>query len=449
MKRTFAALLAAVAFLSCGMGAAEAASKPKADVVKIVRNPETSGKSKKSEKTTVTKNVTSAASISKTATKKETAKTSTQTATKTVNSSVSQSLGKEIEVGLLTQQTTVSLTCLSHVKVEADGKVWKTFQKGTNLSVSLDGKQIAVNGTRAGSTVILKPTADGAAFSVNGNRYRGEMKLFPSKSGSGFTVVNALPLEDYLMGVVPCEVSPSWHREALAAQAVAARTYAFFHMDGYRESGFDVTDDTACQVYRGVSAETAETNEAVRRTAGEVVTYQGQVIDAVFHANGGGATENCENVWGSKVPYLKGVKEEAYSVLDKAWTKTVSQETFQNNLGIGTLKSIKLSQLVRGKSTGADRGVSGRVLTFTVVGAKKEVRTTGDRMQALYGLPSTLFDIKVSGKNVVFTGYGAGHGLGLSQWGAQAMAEKYGNGKECYKKILTHYYTGTTVKKVY
>ncbi len=441
MKRALAVLLAAVVLVSCGAGTADAASKPKATVVKVVRNTGSSGKLKKTEKTTAVKKTTSAAAVSKTAA----AKTAT---TKTADSSASQSLGKAIEVGLLTQQTKVALTCLADVKAEVSGKVWQTFKKGTNLSVSLDGKQIAVNGKRAGGTVILKPTASGAAFSVKGNRYRGQMKLFPSKS-SEFTVVNVLPLEDYLLGVVPCEVSPSWHKEALSAQAVAARTYALFHMDGYRQSGFDVTDDTACQVYRGVSAEAAETNEAVRRTAGEVVLYQGQVIDAVFHANGGGATENCENVWGSKVPYLKGVKEVAYSVLDKAWTKTVSQETFQNNLGVGNLKSVKLSKLVRGKSTGVDRGVSGRVLTFTVVGAKKEVRTTGERMQALYGLPSTLFDIKISGKNVVFTGYGAGHGLGLSQWGAQAMAEKHGNGKECYKQILTHYYTGTTVKKVY
>ena len=448
MKRTFAALLAAVVLVFCGVEPADAASKLKATVVKVVRNAASSGKIKKVEKTTGAKKTTSTASVSKTAAQKETAKTNAKAAVKNANSSSAQNLGKEIEVGLLTQQSQVSLNCLSEVKAEVGSKTWQTFKKGTNLSVSLDGKQIVINGKRAGSSVILKPTADGAAFSVKGNRYRGTMKLFPSKMG-GITVVNALPLEEYLLGVVPCEVSPSWHMDALCAQAVAARSYALFHMNGYRSSGFDVTDDTVCQVYRGVSAEVAETNEAVRRTAGEVVTYNGQVIDAVFHANGGGATENCENVWGSEVPYLKGVKEEAYSVLDKAWTKTVSKENFQNNLGIGKLKSIRLSKLTRGKSTGVDRGISGRVLTFTVAGDKKDVRTTGERIQALYDLPSTLFDIKISGKNVVFTGYGSGHGLGLSQWGAQAMAEKHGNGKDYYKKILIHYYTGTTVTKVY
>ncbi len=445
MKRIFVALFVFAAIFSAGMETADAASKAKATVVKIVRNTSASGKIKKVEKTSVPKKFSTAATVSKTSA----TKTATTASTKTSAASTTvKNRDSEIEVGLLTGQSQVLLTCLSDAKAEVGGKTWQSFSKGAKLTVSLDGKHVSVNGKRAGSSVILKTSADGAAFSVNGNRYRGQMKLFPSQGG-GLTVVNALPLEEYLLGVVPCEVSPSWHADALCAQAVAARTYALFHMNGYRASGFDVTDDTACQVYRGISAEAAATNDAVRRTAGEVVTYNGQVIDAVFHANGGGATENCENVWGSAVPYLKGVKEEAYSVLDKAWTKTVSVEKFQSDCGIGKLKSVKLSKLVRGKSTGKDRGASGRVLTFSVVGDKKEVKTTGDKMQARYGLPSTLFDIKISGKNVVFTGYGAGHGLGLSQWGAQAMAEKHGNGKDYYKKILTHYYTGTTVTKVY
>lgn len=124
---------------------------------------------------------------------------------------------------------------------------------------------------------------------MKGNQYRGVIKAIASPSG--VILVNQVSMEDYLKGVVPCEIVPSWQMDAIKAQAVAARTYAMFHKNGYRSAGYDVTDDTRTQVYRGVSAETEATNRAVMETAGEVVTYGGSPIDAVFHASGGGYTE--------------------------------------------------------------------------------------------------------------------------------------------------------------
>ena len=152
------------------------------------------------------------------------------------------------------------------------------------------------------------------------------------------------------------------------------------------------------------------------------------------------------------MPYLRGVKE--YYV-GNPWTKTVSLSSFlqtMNNAGynVGKLKGIKLSKLHIGEAHHtADRGISGRVKTITLIGKNGTKTVTGERMASLYGLDSTLFDLSVKGANLVITGYGYGHGLGLSQWGAEDMAEKQGNTKDFYKTILTHYYTGTKVEKIY
>ena len=496
MNRKLVASLVAISLFSaiCPVVQAADTEKKKATVVKVVLNTGGQSTLKKSKtQTTKTKTISKSATetttenmtvgakkaaaarakAAETAGKKnaEASKTSAQTATtvgakkaasvgrvtgtkeetksvgKTKDTASVMTKGSQIEVGLLVKQREVKIAVLGEVKAKVGGKEWQTYKKGMVLVVTAGNRTISINGKKAGETVLLSPSGDAISFKTKGHSYRGSMKLIAS--GSGVTCVNVLPLEQYLCGVVPCEVSPSWHRDALRAQAVAARTYAIYHKDGYRQNGYDVTDDTYSQVYEGADAEDSATTAAIKDTAGMIVTYNGKAIDAVFHANGGGATENSENVWGSVVPYLKGVKEVSHSVIDKAWTKKVPLETFQKNLGIGTFKSLSLSKLTRGKSTGKDRGVSGRVLSFTVKGAKKEVTTTGDKMQALYDLPSTLFDIKVSGKEVVFTGYGLGHGLGLSQWGAQAMAQKNGGAQDYYKKILMHYYKNTKITKVY
>lgn len=375
--------------------------------------------------------------------------------TKDKDSAAAQKLKKDgkspvIEVGLLSGQAEVKIRCLGDTSAEAGGKLWKTYKKGETISVSRSGDQIKIDGKKQKGPVYLKMKKDGeAAFAVKGNTYRGDIKLLPSAYRSGVTVVNAVPMEAYLCGVVPSEISPSWHADAVKAQAVAARTYAMYHRDGYRDAGYDVTDDTRSQVYRGTAVESAATNQAVYDTAGEVVTYQGKPIDAVFHSNGGGYTENSENVWGSKIPYLRGVREESSSVVNKAWTKTVALSDFQNKLGIGKLKKIELSKLKKGPVKAKDRGVSGRVRTFSVTGSKGKKDVTGDQMRSLFGLNSTLFDLKVKGKDLIITGYGSGHGLGLSQWGAEAMAAKNGDGKDYYKKILTHYFTDTKIEKIY
>lgn len=357
----------------------------------------------------------------------------------------------DIEVGLLSGSSQVVMTSLAPFDVVADGKRWKSFPKGTAINVSYGSKGISVNGKTFKNGALLRTSGAEPAFLVKGNRYRGQMKLIPSAWSKGVTVVNVVSIDDYLKGVVPCEVVPSWHMDALKAQAVAARTYAVYHKNSYRQGGYDVTDDTRSQVYKGAGAETAATTKAVVETAGEVVTYGGKPIDAVFHASGGGYTENSENVWGTTVPYLKGVPE---TMKADAWTKTFTLDTFNKTLAgaspqAGKIKNVKLSRLKKGPVKASDRGISGRVKLVEVVGSKGKATITGERMQGLFGLPSTMFDIRQSKKNIIITGYGSGHGLGLSQWGAEDMAARHGGKRDYYKDILLHYYTGTKIEKIY
>ena len=365
-----------------------------------------------------------------------------------------QKKGPDVEVGLLSGQSQVEIEGLSHFRIETNGKVWKSYNAGKRISVSRKGKNIVLE-RKAFNAPVYFTTGNGEeAFSVKGNRYRGEMKIIPSAWNNGVTVVNRVPMELYLKGVVPSEIVPSWKPDAIKAQAVAARTYAVYHKNGYRSAGYDITDDTRSQVYRGCSVETSATNKAVEETAGEIITYNGKAIDALFHANGGGYTEDSENVWGSYVPYLRGVKEENSSTVNRPWRKIVSIDSFSNAISragyhVGEVKKIGLSRLHMGNNKAKDRGVSGRVKTMEITGKSGRKIIPGEVIQSAFDLDSTLFDISAKGNNLIITGYGFGHGLGLSQWGAEAMAEKNGDGKEYYKRILLHYFTGSKIEKIY
>lgn len=359
-------------------------------------------------------------------------------------------LGPDISVGLLSGTTSAQVTGIQDFSVvSATGKKLAAFKAGTILTVERKGASLSLNNQSYDHTVFLKIDKNGAAFMVKGKKYRGYMKLLLTNGKSGVTVVNTLPLEEYLYGVVPSESISTWKENALKAQAVAARTYALKHMGGYASSGYDVTDNTSSQVYNGFSAETSATDKAVDSTKGEILTYQGQPIDALFHASGGGYTEDSENVWGMSIPYLRAVKEEDTPEVKSSWNKTIPLSSIGTDLSIGQLKSIKLSRLKSGPMKTSDRGVSGRVKQVVFVGSKGQKIITGNALRDMYGLRSTLFDFNIEGKNLVINGYGFGHGLGMSQWGAEAMARKHDDDKEYYKTILSHYYKGTDIKKIY
>ena len=276
--------------------------------------------------------------------------------------------------------------------------------------------------------------------------YRGALRLLPRKGG--LHLINRVTAEEYLQGVVPEEMPAEWNAEAVKAQAVAARTYALRQRKRHGKEGFDVCASTHCQQYGGVAVERAAANQAIKATQGMVLQSNGALVDALFHTDSGGMTENSEDVCGSRIDCLRAAKElrtETYP-----WEKNITAAQLSGLLAkrgknIGELKKIELSPIRIGKAS-QDRTVSGRVKTVTFVGKNGKASMTGNDLRSMLGLKSTLFSMTLN-RNVVFIkGYGWGHGLGMSQHGAKAYADSE---HWDYKKILQHYYQGAELKKLY
>ena len=295
-----------------------------------------------------------------------------------------------------------------------------------------------------GEILTIRPSdkSDGG-LALDGRRYRGSLEL--RHRGAGLTAVNIVPVDDYLLSVVPEEMPTDWPAEALKAQSVAARSFALKSRGRHAAEGYDLCTTTHCQLYKGIASEKTASTAAVRATRGEVLTYGGQPIEALFHTDSGGMTESSEDVWGSHVPYLRAVRDTPMGTMP--WTKTVSTADLEKKLAakghnIGRLRAIELSPLAVGRAA-KDRTASGRVKAMTVTGTKGSVTLSGTAWRSLLGLKSALFDAKLTKDSVTFTGFGAGHGLGISQWGAKRLAE---TGKS-YADILHHYYTGVTLQR--
>ena len=360
---------------------------------------------------------------------------------------VSASWQPEISVGLSQGISEIQLSATNgklSVYENPEQKPILVVPQGGTLDVRMVREQLVVNGREIkGERLVIQPEPSGF-IQVNHTPYRGYIAILKR---TGLTVVNYVLVEDYLYGVVPKEMPPSWNAEALRAQSVAARTFALKNRKSHSAEGFDLCSTSHCQVYEGMPAEMRTTTEAVDSTRGEVLFYKGAIMDALFHADSGGMTESSEYVWGSSVPYLRAVTE--VQMQTQPWNRTISMSEFaqkleKNGRAIGTLKEVRLSPLTVGKGS-SDRSPSGRVRSAEFVGTKGRITLSGNGLRSIFSLPSTLFSIRVGKTDINFSGYGSGHGLGLSQWGAKAFADK---GKS-YKDILFHYYTDVTLEKLY
>ena len=254
---------------------------------------------------------------------------------------------------------------------EEDG--YRATRDGDNVVLrSSSGRRLAtfsgVMRVVGGKHVRLMGRADNG---VRDGLYRDHIEI-RTAAGSGLNAINAVDLEDYLLGVVPGESPASWPAAALEAQAVAARSYAV--ASNVNGKGFDQYADTRSQVYRGYLAETPSTNAAVSATSGEVVTYGGEVATTFFFSTSGGYTENVENVFtgGSPKPWLKGVKDpyDDSSPYHRWGPFSYSRATLAARLGgwvKGRLKSFKV----------LERGVSPRVVKAKVKGTRGSTVVTG------------------------------------------------------------------------
>jgi len=343
----------------------------------------------------------------------------------------------------------------------------------------------------------IKFTTNDGVLTLNGRAYRGTFELAPDDEGD-MIVVNTVSPHDYLASVVGSEEPSSWENEALASQAIAARTYLYTHLGLHKN--YDLEGDTRDQEYDGTMNEDSRTLRAVERTAGVIVTYKGAPIEALYSANAGGITENSESVFANALPYLRSVPSpEDVIAADSSWGHTAWEWTRElsatqlrdfmqrRGLDVGLPTAIQLTEV----------SPTGRVIGASVTGTSGTKPIGKDRTRYYFGLMSTLFTVRVipSGAServdatnaeriaalqnlgahvvqasfevvrdangnelglrvtgyvyelpvtFVFSGKGFGHGVGMSQWGAQGMALK-GAG---YPGILAHYYTGTQLTNV-
>ena len=343
-----------------------------------------------------------------------------------------------VKVGLVSDVKQVSLKVSAPCVMinAAKGNILKKIPAGGSFIV--DFAQMNIN---AIEILPEKVPLQDLHITINDKEYYGGVSV--NKEKDSLKVINIAPVEEYLRGVVAKEMSPSYPLEALKAQAVAARAFALKNRGRHIKDGYDLCDTTHCQVYVGVT-NFDSINKAIDETRGAVLVYKEKLIDTNFHADSGGMTEDVGDVWGTATPYLVAVKE--IIKLGEPWTVKVSAKDFSSRFGdgFGDTKSIKLSKLTIGKGSD-DRTASGRVKSAQIVGTKKTVTLTGNDLRRKFSLPSTLFDMKLDNDEIIFTGYGRGHGVGMSQVGARDYA---GKGWD-YSKILSHYYKDTKLKKLY
>ena len=269
-----------------------------------------------------------------------------------------------------------------------------------------------------------------------GNRYYGEFG-YAVLADERLTVINIVDLEQYVMGVCASEMTESWPVEALKAQAVAARTYAQRNVHSsvyYFACGFDVTADTYSQAYRGARGVGDNIRQAVYATQNQYLTYQGMLIDAVYSAADGGATEDGQNVFGVANDYLLGVSDPYEAAADNEnpyseWKFALTPSQLGSKVGLDPIRSVEPSY-----------SRTGNVIKLELVSVSGQTATLiRDRCRTALGLKNIRYEISEdSAGNFVFTGSGFGHNTGMSQWGAYAMAKYY---EKDYRFILGFYYT--------
>ena len=258
--------------------------------------------------------------------------------------------------------------------------------------------------------------------------------------GNRMTIISLVHLEEYVGGVVSGEVSPSWPLEALKAQAVAARTYVLYKQMENRQQLFDVLASVQDQVYHGHSVRPESIQQAIQGTAGQVLTYENRPIFAAYSSTAAGPTEDALYVWALDLPYLKGVAcpfdEQAprYEWQTSFTFDYLERQLRKEGYAVGTVATLTPYTLTP----------SGRVDRVRILHSKGEVILRGQDLRRVIGYSkifSTQFSIQKLGSEVVIVGHGAGHAVGLCQWGMREMAQLGYN----YQSILRHYYPGTTL----
>lgn len=301
------------------------------------------------------------------------------------------------------------------------------------------GKGISVAGQELTSPIKLLPGEGQERVRLGKHLYKGDIVIMTTAEGK-LDIIEYLPLEEYLYGVLPFEMSPSWPLEALKAQAIASRTYALKHINLARN--YDVSNGVEKQVYNGSSAINKRVTEAVDSTRGMVLRYRGKLVTAFFHACCGGHTASAKAAWGDDV------SKPLYGITDP-YCKPSSH--YRWSLFISSSELLKMVQAM-GSTTLQVRNIkisskdkSGRALKFRIYTTKGYTTVQAGDMRKRFGtsdFKSTyITSIRSVNDGFRFSGRGWGHGVGMCQDGAKYMALK----GMSYKRILHHYYPGAAI----
>jgi stage II sporulation protein D (peptidoglycan lytic transglycosylase) len=305
------------------------------------------------------------------------------------------------------------------------------------LRATLKNGVIEVAGRRVDG-LRLAP-ADVGFLRVSNREYPGALEII--KNGDGLTLVNELPLEDYLAGAVKAEAGDKMPLEMLKAQAIVARTYAAYHRRLNAEKAFHLVASTLNQQYVGRVPADSVVWTAVRESAGQVLLWQGELFPAFYHTDSGGYTEDPRVVFAaSNMPALKPVRVDFPSEspyhrwrLDLPLAE-LSAALLRGGISIGRVVALDV----------LERSVSLRVARIAVRGTGGSVTLRGNDLRRLVGydtLKSTLFAVAVVGPVARFVGRGYGHGVGLDQWSAKTMADQGYSAQ----RIVLYYYPGATL----
>ncbi len=268
---------------------------------------------------------------------------------------------------------------------------------------------------------------------INDNFYRGSIEVRRDEKGLHF--INELPFEKYIEGVVAAETGKEWAVEALKAQAVISRTYAIYQKNLNTGKDYHITSSVLHQVYKGDNTNEI-ISQAVKETEGEILTYKGKPIEAFYHSTCKGKTELPDVVWGKSYPYLKSVPCRGEHSPYEHWQRRFRLDEIEEALELNGIKDMRITSFTS----------TGRVELLRVVTEDSEIEIKAIDLRKLLGykeLPSTQFSLIIEERDIIFEGGGYGHGVGLSQWGAQELANEGKN----YKEILEYYYPGTALKK--
>lgn len=332
---------------------------------------------------------------------------------------------------------------------------------GGKLTVLNKGRQ-AIH--QAADEVNLIPRRASTRLKFENARYRGMLNFHPH--GQSLKTVNVVYMEDYLRGVVPPEIGKRADAEieAVKAQAVAARTYAMAHLKQYGAQPYDMKASIIDQVYDGMDVEESLVNKAIDATAGMTLMYADQFVNAYYHSTCGGMTDAIDHVWDKKeIPYLKAVSDGGACSWSKyyRWQETFTEEQLRGRieqyLASDRGRDLRIGKIV--DLTIIEHTPGGRVGELVITTTQSRFSFHRDRIRWVLGrtsnpdliLPSARFDMDItrdsdgSVRRVIFKGSGYGHGVGMCQCGAIG----YSRQGWTYDQILSHYYTGAEVKKLY